>query len=85
MEAMLSEFLRSLGVGAGIPIAFYSVFRLRKGGFTKSSFTKSSFTKSSFTKSSFTKSSFTVQRVEINKQSLVMLIVAILALYPIFL
>ncbi|MEK0369148.1 MAG: hypothetical protein QQN62_06060 [Nitrosopumilus sp.] len=70
MEAMLSEFLRSLGVGAGIPIAFYSVFRLRKGGFTKSSFTKSS---------------FTVQRVEINKQSLVMLIVAILALYPIFL
>ncbi|MCH8085134.1 MAG: hypothetical protein IIC15_01720 [Thaumarchaeota archaeon] len=70
MEAILSEFLRSLGVGAGIPIAFYSVFRLRKGGFTKSSFTKSS---------------FTVQRVEINKQSLVMLIVAILALYPIFL
>jgi len=70
MEAMLSEFLRSLGVGAGIPIAFYSVFRLRKGGFTKSSFTKSG---------------FTVQLVEINKQSLVMLIVAILALYPIFL
>ena len=65
MEAMLSEFLRSLGVGAGIPIAFYSVFRLCKGGFTKSG--------------------FTVQRVEINKQSLVMLIVAILALYPIFL
>jgi len=70
MEAMLSEFLRSLGVGAGIPIAFYSVFRLRKGNFTKSSFTTSG---------------FTVQRVEINKQSLVMLIVAILALYPIFL
>ncbi len=65
MEAMLSEFLRSLGVGAGIPIAFYSVLRLRK--------------------SSFTTSGFTVQRVEINKQSLVMLIVAILALYPIFL
>jgi len=70
MEAMLSEFLRSLGVGAGIPIAFYSVFRLRKG---------------SFTKSGFTKSGFTAQLVEINKQSLVMLIVAILALYPIFL
>ena len=70
MEAMLSEFLRSLGVGAGIPIAFYSVFRLRKGGFTKSNFTKSG---------------FTVQLIEINKQSLVMLIVAILALYPIFL
>ena len=70
MEAMLYEFLRSLGVGAGIPIAFYSVLRLRK---------------SSFTKSSFTTSGFTVQRVEINKQSLVMLIVAILALYPIFL
>ena len=65
MEAVLSEFLRSLGVGAGIPIAFYSVFRLCKGGFTKSG--------------------FTVKRVEINKQSLVMLIVAILALYPIFL
>ncbi len=75
MEAMLSEFLRSLGVGAGIPIAFYSVFRLRKGGFTKSNFTKSG----------FTKSGFTVQLIEINKQSLVMLIVAILALYPIFL
>jgi len=65
MEAMLSEFLRSFGVGVGIPIAFFSVFRLLKGGFTKSG--------------------FTIQRVEINKQSLVMLIVAILALYPIFL
>ena len=70
MEAMLSEFLRSLGVGAGIPIAFYSVFRLRKGDLTKSSFTTSS---------------FTVQRVEIDKRSLVGLIVAILTLFPIFL
>ena len=36
---MLSEFLRSLGVGAGIPIAFFFVFRLRKGGFTESGHT----------------------------------------------
>jgi len=33
MEAILSEFLRSLGVGAGIPIAVFFVFRLRKGDF----------------------------------------------------
>ncbi len=70
MEAMLSEFLRSLGVGAGIPIAFFFVFRLRKGGFTKSSFTTSG---------------FTVQRVEINKRSLVGFILGLLGLYPIFL
>ena len=65
MEAMLSEFLRSFGVGLGIPIAIFFVFRLRKGGFTKSG--------------------HTVQRVEIDKRSLVGLIVAILTLFPIFL
>ncbi|MEE8181671.1 MAG: hypothetical protein V3T67_07510 [Nitrosopumilaceae archaeon] len=70
MEAMLSEFLRSFGVGIGIPIAVFSVFRLRKG---------------SFSSSDFSSKSFDTDRVEINKQSLVMLIVAILALYPIFL
>jgi len=34
MEAMLSEFLRSLGVGLGIPIAVFFLFRLRKGVFS---------------------------------------------------
>ena len=34
MEAILSEFLRSLGVGAGIPIAVFFLFRLRKGNFS---------------------------------------------------
>jgi hypothetical protein len=67
---MLSEFLRSLGVGLGIPIAVFFVFRLRKGGFTKSGYTESG---------------HTVQRVVIDKRSLVGLIVAILALFPIFL
>ena len=70
MEAMLSEFLRSFGVGIGIPIAVFFVFRLRKG---------------SFSSSDFSSKSFDTDRIEINKQSLVMLIVAILALYPIFL
>jgi len=65
MEAMLSEFLRSLGVGAGIPIAFFFVFRLRKSGHTKSG--------------------HTVQRVEIDKRSLVGFILGFLTLYPIFL
>ncbi len=65
MEAMLSEFLRSLGVVAGIPISVFSVFRLRKGGFTESG--------------------LRVQRVVINKQSLVILIIALLALFPVFL
>jgi len=69
MDTILSEFLRSFGVGAGIPLAFFFAFRLRKGGFT----------------SSFTKSGFTVQRIEINKQNLVFLILAIIGLYPIFL
>jgi len=69
MEAILSEFLRSLGVGLGIPIAVFFVFRLRKGNFS----------------SDYDSKPFDTDRVEINKQSLVGLIVAILALYPIFL
>ena len=69
MEAILSEFLRSLGVGAGIPIAVFFLFRLRKGSFS----------------SSFDSKSFDTDRIVIDKRSLVGLIVAILALYPIFL
>jgi len=67
---MLSEFLRSLGVGAGIPIAFFFVFRLCKGGFTKSGFTESG---------------YTVQRIVIDKRNLVGLIMGLLGLFPIFL
>jgi len=69
MEAMLSEFLRSLGVGAGIPIAIFFVFRLRKGAFS----------------SSFDSKSFDTDRVVIDKRSLVGFILGLLALYPIFL
>lgn len=59
---MLSEFLRSLGVGVGIPIAFFFVFRLRKGS-----------------------KSVDTNRIVIDKQSLAGLIIAFLALFPIFL
>jgi len=70
MEAILSEFLRSLGVGAGIPIAVFFLFRLRKG---------------SFTSSSFSSKSFDTDRIVIDKRSLVGFILGLLALYPIFL
>ncbi len=69
MEAILSEFLRSLGVGAGIPIAIFFVFRLRKGSFT----------------SSFSSKSFDTDRIVIDKRSLVGFILGLLGLYPIFL
>jgi len=70
MEAvMLSEFLRSLGVGAGIPIAVFFLFRLRKGSFS----------------SSFSSKSFDTDRIVIDKRSLVGFILGLLALYPIFL
>ncbi len=70
MEAILSEFLRSLGVGAGIPIAVFFLFRLRKG---------------SFTSSSFSSKSFDTDRIVIDKRSLVGFILGLLGLYPIFL
>jgi len=69
MEAMLSEFLRSLGVGAGIPIAVFAVFRLRKGS----------------NSSDYSSKDFDTDRTVINKQSLATLIIALLALFPIFL
>jgi len=69
MEAILSEFLRSLGVGAGIPIAVFFLFRLRKGSFT----------------SSFSSKSFDTDRIVIDKRSLVGFILGLLGLYPIFL
>lgn len=69
MEAMLSEFLRSLGVGAGIPISVFAVFRLRKGSYS----------------SDYSSKSFDTDRIVINKQSLVTLIIALLALFPVFL
>jgi hypothetical protein len=67
---MLSEFLRSLGVGAGIPIAFFFVFRLRKG---------------SFSSESFDSKSFDTDRIVIDKRNLVGLIMGLLGLFPIFL
>jgi hypothetical protein len=70
MEAILSEFLRSLGVGAGIPIAVFFLFRLRKGGFTSSDFSSKS---------------FDTDRIVIDKRSLVGFILGLLGLYPIFL
>jgi len=70
MEAMLSEFLRSLGVGLGIPIAVFFVFRLRKGGFTSSGFSGKS---------------FDTDRIVIDKRNLVGFILALLGLFPIFL
>ncbi len=70
MEAILSEFLRSLGVGAGIPIAVFFLFRLRKG---------------SFTSSGFSSKSFDTDRIVIDKRSLVGFILGLLGLYPIFL
>ena len=69
MEAILSEFLRSLGVGAGIPIAVFFLFRLRKGSFS----------------GSFSSKSFDTDRIVIDKRSLVGFILGLLALYPIFL
>jgi len=69
MEAILSEFLRSLGVGAGIPIAVFFLFRLRKGSFS----------------SSFSSKSFDTDRIVIDKRSLVGFILGLLGLYPIFL
>ena len=68
MEAILSEFLRSLGVGAGIPIAVFFVFRLHKG---------------SFTSSSFSSKSFDTDRIVIDKRSLVGFILGLLGLFPI--
>jgi len=69
MEAVLSEFLRSLGVGAGIPIAVFFLFRLRKGNFS----------------SDLDSKSFDTGRIVIDKRSLVGFILGLLALYPIFL
>ena len=66
---MISEFLRSLGVGVGIPIAFFFVFRLRKGSFPND----------------YSSKSFDTNRIVIDKRSLVGLIIAFLALFPIFL
>jgi len=66
---MLSEFLRSLGVGAGIPIAVFFVFRLRKGNFSSDFDSKSSDT----------------DRIVIDKRNLVGLIMGLLGLFPIFL
>jgi len=71
MEAVLiSEFLRSLGVGAGIPIAFFFVFRLHKG---------------SFSSSDFSSKSFDTDRIVIDKRNLVGFIMGLLGLFPIFL
>jgi len=67
---MLSEFLRSLGVGAGIPIAVFFVFRLRKD---------------SFSSSDFSSKSFNTDRIVIDKRNLVGFIMALLGLFPIFL
>jgi len=67
---MLSEFLRSLGVGAGIPISVFFLFRLRKGDFTSSDFSGKS---------------FDTDRIVIDKRNLVGFILGLLALYPIFL
>ena len=69
MEAILSEFLRSLGVGAGIPISVFFLFRLRKGNFS----------------SSFDSKSFDTDRIVIDKLSLVGFILGLLGPYPIFL
>ena len=69
MEAILSEFLRSLGVGAGIPIAVFFVFRLRKGNFSSDFDSKSSDT----------------DHIVIDKRNLVGLIMGLLGLFPIFL
>jgi hypothetical protein len=70
MESMLSEFLRSLGVGAGISVAVFFLFKLRKGGFTSSGFTKSG---------------YTTDRIVIDKRSLVGFILGLIGLFPIFL
>jgi len=67
---MLSEFLRSLGVGAGIPIAVFFVFRLRKGDFSSSDFSSKS---------------FDTDHVVIDKRSLVGFIMGLLGLFPLFL
>jgi len=69
MEAILSEFLRSLGVGAGIPIAVFFLFRLRKGNFS----------------SDFDSKFFETDRIVIDKRNLVGFILGLLGLYPIFL
>jgi hypothetical protein len=70
MEAILSEFLRSLGVGAGIPIAVFFLFRLRKGDFTSSGFSSKS---------------YDTNRIVIDKRNLVGFILGLLGLFPIFL
>jgi len=70
MDTIYSEFLRSLGVGAGIPIAVFFLFRLRKGVFSSSVFSSKS---------------FDTDRIVIDKRSLVGFIFGLLALYPIFL
>lgn len=66
---MLSEFLRSLGVGAGIPIAFFFAFRLRKGDYNDD----------------FSSKDYNTDRIVIDKRNLVGLILGILGLFPIFL
>jgi hypothetical protein len=58
-----------LGVGAGIPIAFFFVFRLRKGSFSRD----------------FDSKSFDADRIVIDKRNLVGLIMGLLGLFPIFL
>ena len=71
MEAvMLSEFLRTLGVGAGIPIAVFFVFRLRKGNFSSSDYDSKS---------------FDTDRIVIDKRNLVGFIMALLGIFPLFL
>jgi|GEM_PF-3529341 hypothetical protein len=66
---MLSEFLRSLGVGLGIPIAVFFLFRLRKGSYS----------------SDYSSKSFDTDRIVIDKRSIVGLITGMLALFPLFL
>ena len=66
---MLSEFLRSLGVGAGIPIAVFFLFRLRKGDYSND----------------FSSKDYDTDRIVIDKRSLVGFIFGLLGLFPIFL
>ena len=69
MEAILSEFLRSLGVGLGIPIAVFFLFRLRKGSYS----------------SDYSSKSVDTDRIVVDKRSIVGLITGMLALFPLFL
>jgi len=65
---MIIVFIQSIAISGGIPLAIFFSFRLHKGSFSSKSFSKD----------------YDIDRIEINKKSVVGLIFSVLSIIQVF-